>query len=565
MEKREQSKEKNKETKKETKTKYNAINRLNVIWTVDLKDKNVLRILSEMGIELYRQEGEKKNDKRARAICANEQIEWASNIHYWLDKLSRRNNANLMNLGVISKILQNEVIEYNVVEGQLKREETKEIEVESDGLLKYSRVENEKVMKLTKDEIECVKKTIMTGLNREGASFRMIEIKIPGLMRLTPKYVNQLRGRINVEQVSVTDIIHSENYYARMVFEKPLLVYNAVSMNVIRKFKADDRHIYIMSEDVNQNDMKERGLRVYTPLASKLVFTKKDRRLSIYVGLPPQMFVNRIDDKYMNFINEINDASMIPSMQSTFGMGMAKLTRVMAATPSTPRLTARATLEKLKMEINSDRKVVTCVVIGNKGSGKTTMTKRMVELLDGMKGRKCFRIDSDAPGRWMYDRSNKVECKNFEEILSYNSEMCVSLYEKIVDDMIMKENLDLDKFNRLTSRKREEIMNVIKGLIDDKLISGREEVNEKAFYDMVHEMVPTNSILILEAHRITQDAVLGGTDISILYEGTQDPVCTFMKRGTMLRDLILREIYQKDYSFSHVLINAMEMAIVLTE
>ncbi|APG79099.1 Cypovirus VP7 [Hubei lepidoptera virus 3] len=550
---------------KEINKKYKPKNRLNVIWTVNLKDKNVLRILSELGVEIYRQEGEKKSDRRARAICANEQIEWASDIHGWLDKLSKRNNENLMNLGVISKILRNEVIEYNVSEGQLKREETKEIEVESEGLLKYNRADNDNVMKLTKEEIECLKETIKTGLHSEGAAFKMIEIKIPALMRLTPKYINQLRARVNVEQISVTEIIHSDNYYARMIFEKPLLIYNAISMNVIRKLKADDRQIYIMSGEVNHKDMRDKGLRVYVPQASKLIFTMKNRKLSIYVGLPPQMFQNRIDERYHNFTNEIADITMIPSMQSTFGMGMSKLTRVMAATPSTPRLTSKATLEKLKMEIASDRKVVTCIVIGNKGSGKTTMTKKMVELLDGMNGRRCYRIDSDAPGRWMYDRANKVVCTSFDEVLSYNSEMYISLYEKMVDDMMQAEKLDVDKFNRMSNAKKNEMIDALKRMIDDKLISNKEEVNEKQFYDMVHELVPVNSTLIIEAHRITQDAVLGGTDISMLYEGVQDPLIAFMRRGALLRDLILREIYQKDYSYSHVMINAMEMGVVLSE
>nr|AJC97794.1 structural protein 4 [Thaumetopoea pityocampa cypovirus 5] len=543
----------------------NAKNKWNVIWTVNLLDKNVLRVLSEMGMEMYRDDADKKGEKRIKASIMREQIRWAASVHNWLNKLAKRNNENLMHTGIISRLLNNQQIEYQLKEGSLKREESKEVRDESRGILIYSRAENSNTIKLDNDEIDFLKEGIKIGLHEVGTSFRMIEIEIPSLMKLTPKYINQLRAKINIEKVTVSNVLYTDEYYARLTFEKPYFLYDKASTTQIRKFKSEDRLVYLMTEENDAKLLREKGLRVYIPHASKLIFKKKDRELVLYVSVPPLMFVSSIGENYAMMSNDIASLSMIPYVQSTFGMGTSKLTRVLAATASSPRIPARATLQKLLMEVDSERKVVTCVLIGNKGSGKTTATKRMVELLDGRNGRRCFRIDSDAPGRWMLDAENKIKVKSFDELLSYNNNMYVSIYEKIIDDFMVKEKLNYISYQKLSVSKKREILDTLKGQIDRRLIDGLEELNEKAFYDMVHEMVPINSILILEAHRITQDAVLGGTDISMLYQGVVDPIVSFLGRPNFFVEMVLHDIYQRDYSYSHVMVNLMEINSVLGE
>jgi hypothetical protein len=230
--------------------------------------------------------------------------------------------------------------------------------------------------------------------------------------------------------------------------------------------------------------------------------------------------------------------SSIPAEYTTDGLcQMSKLVHVRPSPKVVPRGVTAAVLQKFINNI-ADKSMlhVNLVVIANKGSGKTSFFKDWVAKLSEELSIPIGHLSSDAYGRWKYaiDRNNDatdIPSPSYIDASIIDNEEGESVYEYEATALLSDAKINtMSQYIGSSFTVKRNLVEQMNRKYAKHLLSDT-EYGERFFYDSVTSSSTTPRVLVIEAHTVSQDAIIGRTNTTIMFNSLNDTMLAVMERN----------------------------------
>lgn len=507
----------------------------------------MLSILNRMGIYLREQY---KQEKAAKLL-----LKQNDELHRWLEKISARHNGNVYSMDAIARILTERLMKINITDKRAGK--VKDIFAnETKNILQIVGKDDADSVSMTYDDA-----SLLLGMTKEvvlpnNETPVLYEIDHPTLRKLVPTYIDQMRKVLTIRRVLITDILYDYAPELRVIFCQPRMVTTNMSekeiMEAVIWAKRKREVLYINNHRFKIDEIRNHGVLAHYPKACEITLFGAQKGC-FEVNLPSENFSNVFNKELKDIIDDVVMLSVPPISYDTMLTSFSKISRVRDVPPVEIRATTISAFNRLHDEIVNTKGALFMTVYANKGSGKTTMTKIMCNKLSEIYRRPCFRIDSDAVGRWLQSNMSKerFDKLTFDEILAYN-EPGISIYEVMAEGILGKlGDIKVEQILRGRYSKVNKAIEQFRSERGEYILTTAEYPSEHHFYSKIAAIAPYGSIVIIEGHTLSQDAFLAPTNVSLMYESIIDPYLVFSKRENPRVELFLYLAYDRELAHSH--------------
>ncbi|AYA29386.1 hypothetical protein [Daphnis nerii cypovirus] len=518
-----------------------------MLFTINIRAPKTLATLNRMGIYLREQY---KHEKTSKLLLKRN-----DELHHWLEKLSARHKGHVFSMDAVARILTERLMKINIIDKRLGK--VKDIFAnESKNILQIVNKEDVDGVAMTYDDASFLLTLTKEVVIPNNETPVLYEIDHPTLRHLIPSYIDQMRKVLIIRRVTITDVLYDNAISMRNVFCQPRIITTIMLEKEVNEAilwaKRKREVLYVNNHLYKLDGLRNQGVLAHHPKACEILLSGGQRGC-FEVNLPSESLIHAMKRELQTILNEVIMFSVPPISYDTLLTGYSKISRIRDVPPIEMRLTALSALNRLHDEVTNTKGTLFMTVYANKGTGKTTMTKIMCEKLADIYKRPCYRIDSDAVGRWLQTDMSKEQFQKmtFEEILKFN-EYSTSIYEVMAENIVAKlgdiklEQILRGRYSRVN--KAIEQFRVERG---EYILTTKDYPAEHHFYSKIASIAPYGSIVIVEGHTLSQDAYLAPTNVSLIYESIMDPYLAFNSRDNAKTELFLYLAYDRELAHSH--------------
>ncbi|BBU41767.1 hypothetical protein [Biston robustus cypovirus] len=493
-------------------------------------------------------------------------------VHAYFDKLANRYDGKIVNEGHLDKLLARTNIDL-YLENRLKENEYTTYRKLTDGLVTFKVVTKDRTNLTTKEYADEIVNAYVEAKNiLANHRVRIVVLDTQFMRQLQPKYISQIKAAFKETRVSILlqkDVDLFANDDLITLFKQPRILTETSSQMGLNPL---DYYLIPYMKRVPAEISRKYDLS--TNSATKLTFATRGKSMSLHVNAFFGEYHGMQGTQYKEMMKLLAPIALPLDRFQTIRAGELKLNSVVPTSRQFLRVPAQLFLLRFIAELKGNKECVVINITGYKGTGKTHLTKRLVDLFaekEMKTKRKFFWIDSDAYGRGLlkYGEDYDPKTLTLEDLNTLNS-TGESFYNNAVSGLIS----ELRPSNRLKKKRiarnineDEPSYNAVSfeksaaeaGKLMDRLImrySSNEsqklvKFNEADFNTHIYSIMPSSSILWCETHFTGQDAIAPPTDLNCTYNSVIDPYCTLSERDESIAELCLFDYYLKRIGASH--------------
>lgn len=518
-----------------------------MLFTINVRAPKMLVILNRMGLYLREQY---KQEKQSKLLLKRN-----DDLHHWLEKISAKHDGNIISMDAIARLLKERLMKINISDKRINK--VKDVfSNSSKSILQIVTKESDEGVSMLYEDALMILEFTKTFVVPNNEAVVLYEIDHPTLRSLVPSYINQMRKVLTIRRILVTDLLYDNAVDMRAIFCVPRIITLSMIEKDIKEAilwaKRKREVLYINDSNLKLENIRKEGVLCHRSRACEITLSGGQKGC-FEVNLSPESLSHTLKAELQTIMHEVIMYSVPPISYDTMMTAFSKISRIRDVPPIEIRRTALSAFERLKDEIINTKGVLFLTVYANKGSGKTTMTRVMCEKLSDIFKRPCYRVDSDAVGRWLFtNQSEDAFAKStFEDILAFN-EISRSIYEVMAEE-IMDElgEIQLTQILRGKYTRVNKAIEKFRVARSAYILTTAAYPAEHHFYSRISSIAPKGSIVIIEGHTLSQDAYLAPTNVSLIYESIMDPYLSFHQRDNAKRELFLYLAYEREMAHSH--------------
>lgn len=252
--------------------------------------------------------------------------------------------------------------------------------------------------------------------------------------------------------------------------------------------------------------------------------------------------------------------------QSSVGRGgLSLLIKAVPSPKIVPSITSLMIYKKIDFEIMKlpkERKRVNVIMIGEKGSGKSTSSKLMAAAIKLRYGTEVDIVSSDAYGRWLlylclkYSiaqpemlsddvQLQELDLISYEMYTSQDADNGASWYEGYAEQILVMAGItELEQYSRLSMRKKNDLISSMIRVITPRLRT-KSPLSVSSFYSRI-EGVMQRDVCIYECHITEESTQMARSDIIFRLKPFADPRINIMGRSEINETSVCTELLLYD-------------------